>query len=78
MSLPISPVVPELLSEVWPRWLPGTHLRDRHTHLARDRYGPGACGQPVMWAKPSHDATRRPCCPDCLRVTGSVGRAGEY
>ncbi|MDR7301419.1 hypothetical protein JOF55_001600 [Haloactinomyces albus] len=77
MSLPIALSVPELHPEVWPRWLPGTHLRDPYTHWSRDRFGPGACGQPVMWAKPGHVATRRRCCPDCLRVLAATAGEGR-
>lgn len=57
--------------EVWPRWLPGTNLRDRHTHLARSpRNSTGVCGFPVMWAREDHPTCRRPRCPECRSASG--------
>lgn len=61
---------PVLHPETWPRWLPGTHLRDLYTHLAESGTGPAACGQPVMWARPGHPTTERRRCPDCLQAAG--------
>ncbi|RCW46942.1 hypothetical protein DFQ14_101282 [Halopolyspora algeriensis] len=71
MTAPSTWAVPDLHPEVWPRWLPAPHLRDRTVHLAEDRNGPGLCGQPVMWAKPGHPCTQRPCCPDCLEAVAT-------
>ncbi|MDR7302339.1 hypothetical protein [Haloactinomyces albus] len=59
---------PELRPEVWPRWLPGTTLRDRDAHWASDWKVRAACGAEVLWAEPGHPSTRRRRCPDCLRV----------
>lgn len=57
--------------EVWPRWLPGTNLRDRHTHLARSpRDSAGVCGFPVMWAREGHPSSTRPRCPECRSASG--------
>ncbi|RCW40214.1 hypothetical protein DFQ14_11295 [Halopolyspora algeriensis] len=60
--------VPELRPEVWPRWLPGTTLRDREVHWAPELNARAACGAEVMWAEPDHPATRRHRCPDCVRA----------
>ncbi|MEV0700165.1 hypothetical protein AB0I53_19965 [Saccharopolyspora sp. NPDC050389] len=58
---------PSNVFEIYPRWLPGTSLRDLETHVVtqhRDTHG--ACGAPVMWAEPGHPTTFRNRCPDCL------------
>lgn len=62
-------------AETYPRWLPGTSLRDREAHfVVEEKATVGACGQPVMWAKPGHPATMRPRCADCVRSSIPVPR----
>lgn len=58
-----------LVAGRYPRWLPGTTLRDRFTHLVlKAGHTTGVCGDPVMWARVGHPTTERPGCPDCLSL----------
>jgi hypothetical protein len=65
--------MPPIEEETWPRWLPGTTLRDPETHYVLCRGESGLCGQETMWAEPGHPTTKRPRCPDCVRLSRKQG-----